>query len=140
MSIVGSLKSFIYNLLLLANKPGNIHYYMLGISLPLIQELNVKWLQDLKFRTILDIGANVGQFAQAARAVFPHTRLYSFEPIPKCFEKERREYCLLRSERSKNSSCRYLRKSLCIRIPPLNWVLAQGSERTQSNNLPFSAS
>lgn len=85
MSFIGRLKSLFYKLILLANKPGNMPYYLHGISLPLIQELNVKWLQYLKLRTILDIGANVGQFAQAARAVFPYAKVYSFEPIPKCF-------------------------------------------------------
>ncbi len=34
-------------------------------------------------RTVLDIGANVGQFALLALRAFPEARIHSFEPIPK---------------------------------------------------------
>ena len=33
-------------------------------------------------RTVVDIGANRGQFALAARYVFPRARIVSFEPLP----------------------------------------------------------
>ncbi len=33
-------------------------------------------------RTVVDIGANRGQFALAARYCFPHARIISFEPLP----------------------------------------------------------
>lgn len=38
--------------------------------------------QGLKFRTIIDGGANIGQFARAATETFPDARVYSFEPLP----------------------------------------------------------
>jgi FkbM family methyltransferase len=37
------------------------------------------------FQTILDIGANEGQFALAAAHRFPMARIYSFEPVPDIF-------------------------------------------------------
>ena len=43
------------------------------------------WLKDFKFKTILDIGANEGQFADKMHALFPETMIYSFEPIPEAF-------------------------------------------------------
>lgn len=33
-------------------------------------------------RTVLDVGANVGQFAVAAAKLFPDVQIYSFEPVP----------------------------------------------------------
>lgn len=36
--------------------------------------------------TILDIGASHGQFAGDALRAFPGVRIYSFEPIPECFD------------------------------------------------------
>jgi FkbM family methyltransferase len=36
-------------------------------------------------RTVLDIGANTGQFAHIARQLFPTSQIYSFEPLEDCF-------------------------------------------------------
>lgn len=38
-------------------------------------------LKTLNCRTIIDIGANKGQFALAARKCFPKAKIYSFEPL-----------------------------------------------------------
>jgi FkbM family methyltransferase len=48
-----------------------------------------KWRLLTRFqpRTILDIGANEGQFARLIREIFPDVMLYSFEPIQDCFLK-----------------------------------------------------
>ena len=54
------------------------------------QLLNHKWLKAVDFRTILDVGANTGQFAVAANAIFPRAAIYSFEPLPDCFQTLRR--------------------------------------------------
>ncbi len=43
------------------------------------------WLRKCKIRTILDIGANVGQFAGQIHALLPDARLYSFEPLADCY-------------------------------------------------------
>ena len=37
-------------------------------------------------RTVLDVGANTGQFAQLIRQVLPDARIISFEPIDECFK------------------------------------------------------
>jgi len=38
------------------------------------------------FVTIIDIGANIGQFASHARVAFPNAQILSFEPIEDCFQ------------------------------------------------------
>lgn len=40
--------------------------------------------QGISPNTILDVGANVGQFAIAAAKLFPHAKIHSFEPQPEC--------------------------------------------------------
>src|SRR5690349_24000032 len=38
--------------------------------------------QGILPRTVIDVGANVGQFAIAAAMTFPGATIYSFEPLP----------------------------------------------------------
>jgi FkbM family methyltransferase len=38
-----------------------------------------------EFASILDVGANIGQFALAASCCFPEAKIYCFEPIPSAF-------------------------------------------------------
>jgi FkbM family methyltransferase len=45
--------------------------------------------QNVLPRTVLDVGANVGQFAVAAAKLFPNVQIYSFEPVPDCAERLR---------------------------------------------------
>jgi len=45
-----------------------------------------RWLQDLHIATVLDIGANVGQFAGMIRTIIPGAMIYSFEPLEECFQ------------------------------------------------------
>jgi len=47
---------------------------------------NLLGLRHVPFQTVLDIGANEGQFAGKALSLFPAAQFYSFEPIPRCFE------------------------------------------------------
>jgi FkbM family methyltransferase len=42
-------------------------------------------LRRLPIRTIIDVGANRGQFADEALAFFPHAHIISFEPQPEIF-------------------------------------------------------
>lgn len=42
--------------------------------------------RDLDIKTVLDIGANIGQFASSIRQVLPEAQIYSFEPLKSCFE------------------------------------------------------
>lgn len=43
------------------------------------------WLRDAGIGTVLDIGANRGQFAAMIHRVLPDARLYSFEPLEDCY-------------------------------------------------------
>jgi FkbM family methyltransferase len=42
-------------------------------------------LVALGVRSVIDVGANVGQFAALAASAFPGARIYSFEPLPSAF-------------------------------------------------------
>lgn len=45
------------------------------------------YLQKLDIRTVIDVGANVGQFAKEIRLVLPNARIISFEPLHDCYAK-----------------------------------------------------
>ena len=44
-----------------------------------------KFWQSFNIKTILDIGANIGQFAREIREVLPKAQIYSFEPLKEAF-------------------------------------------------------
>lgn len=44
-------------------------------------------LRHLNIATVIDIGANVGQFAKKAELIYPHATFFCFEPVPPSFEK-----------------------------------------------------
>ena len=44
-------------------------------------EENYTWIQELKISTVIDIGANTGQFARFASKLLPKANIHSFEPI-----------------------------------------------------------
>lgn len=48
-----------------------------------------KWdfLKNIKIETILDIGANEGQFVAEILNIFPQAEVHSFEPLTDCFQK-----------------------------------------------------
>ena len=45
-----------------------------------------KWLKEIGIDTIIDIGANEGQFADFLRRLMPDAMMYSFEPLKDCYE------------------------------------------------------
>ena len=45
-----------------------------------------RWLPEQNIQTVLDIGANKGQFAGRMRHALPNAQLYCFEPLKDCFE------------------------------------------------------
>jgi FkbM family methyltransferase len=51
---------------------------------------HTRHLSTLKFETIVDVGANKGQFALAARWCFPQAMIHSFEPLARPAMKFRR--------------------------------------------------
>jgi FkbM family methyltransferase len=69
----------------MARHPVAIRLRSRGINYEHYRDLRQPWLLAMNIRTIIDVGANVGQFALLAREVFPLAKIYSFEPLPECF-------------------------------------------------------
>ena len=44
-----------------------------------------QWLKDFNFKTIIDVGANEGQFAGKVLSVFPNALIHCFEPLTTAF-------------------------------------------------------
>lgn len=44
-------------------------------------DFNYEWLESQDFRTILDIGASVGEFSKSIHKLLPEARIYAFEPL-----------------------------------------------------------
>ncbi len=49
--------------------------------------LRLRWLKEMDIKTVLDVGANEGQFALMMRALLPEATILSFEPIPACYHR-----------------------------------------------------
>lgn len=60
-----------------------------GIDIRQYQQLPDKlaWASKQGIKTIIDIGANTGQFAAEIRQQLPEAKIVSFEPIKECFGK-----------------------------------------------------
>jgi FkbM family methyltransferase len=71
--------------------PAQVLHASRGVHWATLNMLDVPWVRDLDITAILDVGANTGQFASAARVIFPNTRIYSFEPIEECFSQLRQK-------------------------------------------------
>jgi FkbM family methyltransferase len=46
---------------------------------------DLEWLKDFAFKSIIDIGANEGQFSDKMRRLFPSATIHAFEPLPGVF-------------------------------------------------------
>lgn len=44
------------------------------------------WLQKLNINTVIDVGANKGQFMLKMQSLLPQATIYSFEPLPNIFK------------------------------------------------------
>jgi len=84
---MGRLKRFIVQLYVMLRHPSSIRLKLKGIKYDHFCELNKKWIIDSGIKTVIDVGANVGDFAKIIREVLPQARIYSLEPLPDCFEK-----------------------------------------------------
>ena len=58
----------------------------------MLRELRLPWVQALGIAGVIDVGANVGQFASIARAAFPRARILSLEPLPDCLAQLRKRF------------------------------------------------
>ncbi len=74
-----NLKKIIKLLSLIANKVYRNGIYH-GVAASIEHE---KLFKNYNFNTVIDIGANKGQFALLARKSFPNADIYSFEPLSK---------------------------------------------------------
>lgn len=54
-----------------------------GGARDLYRLLNKPWLRPESIATVLDVGANEGQFIKVARVLFPKASILAFEPIPR---------------------------------------------------------
>lgn len=54
-----------------------------GGARDLYRLLNRPWLRPESIKTVLDVGANEGQFIKVARALFPQASILAFEPNPR---------------------------------------------------------
>ncbi len=74
-----SLKGIAAKLIDRAVKPYGLELaYSRDLNLP---EICREWFKNLSIRTVLDIGANTGQFASEIRTAFPEAVIHSFEPL-----------------------------------------------------------
>lgn len=71
----------------LIENPQLIQLWKKNISIDEYLKLNQTWLIKTDIKTILDIGANVGQFASLIHEVLPSAMIYSFEPLEDCYKK-----------------------------------------------------
>ncbi len=61
-------------------------FYKMGLIVKLVRPDNNLWLQNRNIKTVLDIGANTGQFANLIQKILPQANIISFEPIKKCYD------------------------------------------------------
>jgi len=52
-----------------------------------LYSFDYKWLKDYNIESIIDVGANQGQFAILISKYFPKAKIYSFEPITEVYER-----------------------------------------------------
>jgi FkbM family methyltransferase len=57
-----------------------------GVSASHYLKYGQRWIRDMGLLTIFDVGANIGQSAIAFNVLFPEAEIYSFEPIPQCYQ------------------------------------------------------
>jgi FkbM family methyltransferase len=83
------------------------------------------------FDTVLDVGGNVGEFAELARITWPDARVTSFEPVPPCARENRRraagrwwvEECALSSHAGRSTI------RVCLNQPSASTMQEPGTTR-----------
>lgn len=84
---MSSIKQFLINTYYAFRYPESVRLRKKGIRFDHYRELNRQWLRNAGIKTVMDVGANVGDFALLAREIFPDAAIHSFEPLPDCFDK-----------------------------------------------------
>jgi FkbM family methyltransferase len=75
-----------------------------GIEVRAFEALNKPWLLNSGIRTVVDVGANTGQFARTIHEVLPEAYIYSFEPLSDCFVELQRVMGGIRTFRAFNTA------------------------------------
>ncbi len=90
MTLLSDLTRKVYRLAQMLENPVLLSLRRCGFNggmLGTFSKLNRPWLRALNIATVLDVGANVGQFAAMLHVILPEARIYSFEPLGDCFER-----------------------------------------------------
>jgi len=82
-------RTWVYRALFAVRHPQAVGLWRRGVDYDSYTRLDRPWLRRLDIRTVLDVGANEGQFARLIHAVLPGAVIYSFEPLPDCYERLR---------------------------------------------------
>jgi FkbM family methyltransferase len=75
-----------------AENPRALQVKRLGGIPETFWKLDRPWFHKLNLRTVIDVGANEGQFAITMRQLLPTAQIISFEPIPECAAGTRRRF------------------------------------------------
>lgn len=83
---ISKITPAVYKMLVAARHPESVGLERQGIRYEHYRSLRKPWLLEMNIRTVLDIGANTGQFARLIHAALPEAAIISFEPLPDCYE------------------------------------------------------
>lgn len=93
------------------------------------------WLKDFSINTVIDVGANVGQFVLEMSRVFPDAKIYSFEPIKDVFEQLSKSCAKLSNVRAFNIGADNFSGKATIhrcKISPSSSILRMGDLHIQA--------
>jgi FkbM family methyltransferase len=85
-------------------RPRLLKLKLRGLDVRMVEDFTKPWLLNLDIRTVIDIGANTGQFARAIHEVLPAAFVYSFEPLPDCFKELQRTMCSMANFQAYNTA------------------------------------
>lgn len=71
----------------LIRNPRLLYGGLRGINIGLLGALDRPWIRRFGIETVIDVGANTGQFSSAVHIVCPTAKIYAFEPLPDCVER-----------------------------------------------------
>jgi len=136
---VRGYRNKVYAVLSLLESAGSIKELVawLKLSLPSYTMVSDPIKQELLPRTVLEVGANVGQFAVAAAKLLPDVSVHSFEPVPVCVKKLQKNvsglgnvavYLFALGDREDKVTFRVASQPLtAIRARPSRWPKATGT-------------
>jgi FkbM family methyltransferase len=77
-------------ILTLARSAQARHLRRRGIEVETFRRYNLRWLRNRSIRSLIDVGANCGQFSLVMHEVLPTARIVAFEPLADCFQELKR--------------------------------------------------